>query len=571
MSIQKFYKILSPSTAQALVGDSQNVSGMNGYSNTTWYHNLVYGAAQRTSKYAEYDAMDADVDIARALDVIAEEICGNTPKQNLPLELKITSGPERTMSNTEAVTIKAALKTWCKIQDWDNRLFPTARCLIKYGDCFFLRPKKQFGKKNLFVHPRCVTGAVVNEVDITDIKQWEIQSDTKNTQNGMVSTNFAGLAGIHGGDEHGSMYGTVRFDYQDVVWFSLYNDMCDEAPFGISILKSIFKTFKQKELLEDAIIIYRVQRAPERRVFYIDVGKTPPHLVPSHLEQLKNEIRQKKIPSMSGGKSSVDSVYNPQSMNEDFFFATNGTTGGNRVETLPGGQNLGELQDLDYFYKKMLRGLRIPESYMNNSVEGSSPASDGKVGIAYQQEIKFTLYIERLQKSLEKTLDGEFKRFLHDCKIKVDHSMFEITLPAPTSYKESREQAINADLLNNYTMAEGLEGVSKRFAQIKYLGWSQEDILVNERMLREEKGMSPQGGKRDLPMLYNPEFAEAGGFEGGLGGGGGGGGPDDGDFFAEDGEGGDGEGGGDADLGGESGAVPKDGGKNAGNSGSKNK
>lgn len=552
MAISKFYKIITPSTANTLASDNKDMGGNNSYSNTTWYHNLVYGAAQRLQKYNEYDAMDADIDIARALDVIAEEICGNAPKDDLPLELKITAGPERTMSNTEAVTIKAALKTWCKLQDWDNRLFTTARHVVKFGDCFFLRPKT-LGKKNLFIHPRNVTGAVVNELDITDIKQWEIQSDTKNTQNGMVSTNFAGLAGMHGDDQHGSMYGTVRFDFKDVVWFSLYNDMCDEAPFGVSILKSVFKTFKQKELLEDAIIIYRVQRAPERRVFYIDVGKTPPHLVPSHLEQLKNEIRQKKIPSAGGGKSQVDSIYNPQSMNEDFFFATNGTTNGNRVETLPGGQNLGELQDLEYFYKKIVRGLRIPESYMNNSVEGSSPASDGKVGIAYQQEIKFTLYVERLQKCLEKTLDAEFKRFLHDCKIKVDHTMFEIVLPAPTSYKESREQSINADLLNNFTIADGIDSISKRFAKIKYLGWNQEDILVNERMKRGELGLSPDGGAKDLPVIYNPDMAEAGGLDGGLGGGGG-----DEDFFAND-----DTGGGDAEGGDEGG----DAGGDAGNAG----
>lgn len=556
-AVSKFYKIITPQVAATFVSDNKDIGGHNGYSNTTWYNNLVYGAAERLRKYSEYDVMDADVDIARALDVIAEEICGNVPKQNLPLELKIDGGPEIGMTNTQAVTVKAALKTWCRLQEWNDRLFPTARNLVKFGDCFFLRPKK-LGKKMQFVHARNVTGAVVNESDITDIKQWEIQGDTKNAAGGMFQQGFGGIQGAD--KENGSMYGTVRFDFDDVVWFSLYNDMSDEAPFGVSILKSIFKTFKQKELLEDAILIYRIQRAPERRVFYIDVGKTPPHLIPSHLEQLKNEIRQKKIPSTMGGKSQVDSVYNAQSMNEDFFLATNGNNS-TRIETLPAGQNLGELQDLDYFYKKMLRGLRIPESYMNNSAEGSSPSSDGKVGIAYQQEIKFTLYIERLQKSLEKTLDAEFKRFLHDCKIKVDTTMFEIVLPAPTSYKESREQAINADLLNNFSVADGIDSISKRFAKGKYLGWTQEEILVNERMKREEMGLSPDGGKRDMPMIYNPDIAESRGFDGGMGGGagGGGGGAGDEEFFADDAAAGAEDI--DAEAGAEAGGPPKNDGK----------
>lgn len=560
MSISKYYKILTPSNAKAFVQDNRDISGQSGYTNTTWYHNLVYGSAQRTAKYGEYDSMDDDVDVARALDVIAEEVTGNNPKGNLPLVLKITDGVENRVNNTQAVTVKAALKTWCKLQDWDNRLFTTARNLVKYGDCFFLRPKK-VGKKFQYVHARNVTGAVVNEMDVTDIKQWEIQNDIKATNGGLMSTNYAGMAGLLGNDEQGAMAGTVRIPFEDVVWFTLYNDMADEAPFGVSILKSIFKTFKQKELLEDAIIIYRVQRAPERRVFYIDVGKTPPHLVPSHLEQLKNEIRQKKIPSAAGGKSQVDSIYNPQSMNEDFFFATNGQAGsGNRVETLPGGQNLGELQDLEYFYKKILRGLRIPESYMNNSADGSSPATDGKVGIAYQQEIKFTLYIERLQKALEKTLDEEFKRFLHDCKIKVDTSTFEIVLPTPSSYKESREQAINADLLNNFSMAEGIESISARFALKKYAGWSQEEILLNERMKREELGLSPDGGIKDLAVIYNPDRAEQSGFDGGMGGGGGG----DDEFFADDAAAGDDD---DLDAGGEGGGGTDGGPKKPDNKG----
>ena len=518
MAIEKYYKIVSPSNPTTVVGDNKDIAGHNSYTNTTWYHNLVYGSAQRIAKYAEYDAMDNDVDVARALDVIAEEITGNCPKGNLPLVLKITDDSGINLTSTQVVTLKASLKTWCKLQDWDNRLFTTARSVVKYGDCFFLRPKK-IGKKYQYVHPKNVSGAVVDEADITDIKQWEIQNDIRSSNSGLLSTNYGKFLDFLGSEsQDGSTAGTIRVKTDDVVWFTLYNDMADEAPFGVSILKSIFKTFKQKELLEDAIIIYRVQRAPERRVFYLDVGKTAPHLIPGHLEQLKNEIRQKKIPSAGGGKSQVDSIYNPQSMNEDFFFATNGTTGGNRVETLPGGQNLGELQDLDYFYKKMWRGLRIPESFMNNASDGSSPATDGKVGIAYQQEIKFTLYIERLQKSLESTLDAEFKRFLRDCKIKVDQSAFEVVLPTPSSYKESREQSINADLLNNFATADGFDFISKRFAVGKYLGWTKEDIIVNERMKREELGLPPQASKRDLPVVYSPERAEQGGFDGGMSG-----------------------------------------------------
>jgi hypothetical protein len=93
-------------------------------------------------------------------------------------------------------------------------------------------------------------------------------------------------------------------------------------PFGTSILDPIFKTYKQKELLEDAIIIYRVQRAPERRVFYVDVGNMPPHKAMGFVERVKNEIHQRRIPNKTGGGQNVmDAQYNPLSIMEDYFFA----------------------------------------------------------------------------------------------------------------------------------------------------------------------------------------------------------------------------------------------------------
>ena len=106
-------------------------------------------------------------------------------------------------------------------------------------------------------------------------------------------------------------------------------------PFGQSILEQVFKVYKQKELLEDAIIIYRVQRAPERRVFYIDVGNMPTHLAMQFVERVKNEINQRRIPSTSGGVNYIDATYNPMSINEDYFFPQTAEGRGSKVDTLP--------------------------------------------------------------------------------------------------------------------------------------------------------------------------------------------------------------------------------------------
>jgi len=220
------------------------------------------------------------------------------------------------------------------------------------------------------------------------------------------------------------------------VRFTLNDDMSDQAPFGESVLSSVYRVQKQKELLEDAIVIYRVQRAPERRVFYIDVGKMPPQRTKQYLETIKNEIRQKKVPSVSGGTANIDSTYNPQSMSEDFYFASRPGGAGSRVETLPGGQNLGELGDLEYFRSKVLEGLRIPPSYLPNfeTNDMSGSFSDGNVGTAYMQEIQFFKYVERLQEHINDILDIEFKRFLKSLDIRIDESREKIVRSFPTNF-----------------------------------------------------------------------------------------------------------------------------------------
>lgn len=517
--ITQYYKIISPNAQSIDTMDNRDTTGTGGiYGNYTWYHRLVQGSPSRLTRYREFDIMDGDVHVSMALDIIAEEMCGNTGKQSDPLEIVLTPNGSNLIPSRTVTTLKAALKTWCAIHDWREKMFPICRNTIKYGDTFFERPKKK-NDHYQFIHPKSVIGAIVSEYDISAVKGWHIKTDSK-TATPSMGTGIMFNVSSNIGDAS-----VTPVDKDKIIRFTLNDDMSEEAPFGNSILRNAYKSFKQKELLEDALIIYRVQRAPERRVFYINTGKMPPHKRAHHLEQIKNEIKQKKIPSQSGGSNVVDSVYNPASMNEDFFFAEDSEGKGSRVEVLPGGQNLGELQDLDYFFNKMWQGLRIPQSYINGSADGGAIFNDGRVGIAYLQEIKFSLYVERLQAHIEKVFDQEFKRWLHENNIVVDPTLYHLELPAPSNFTKSKEQQMDAELLNTFVVADGVKSISKRFAKRKYLQWSEEDVLLNERMLREERGLDPnKDGIKDLPVLYFPEEAEAGGYDGGLGGGGGGGG-----------------------------------------------
>lgn len=513
--VTRFYKIIEPRSEPYNVLDNQDISGNAGLFGTyTWYHRLVQGSASRTIRYKEYDIMDADTDVSAALDIIAEEILGNNPKSKLPLDIEIVTENEQIVPSALVVTVKAALRTWCVLQDWNKRLFQTVRKTIKYGDAFFLRPTQKKFDKLLFIHPKNVVGAIVPEDNLQKILAWSIKTDFRNA---------TGMPGINAelsftGSTDSNAQNISPFSANDVVRFTLNSDMSDEAPFGESILKSIYRTFKQKELLEDSVLIYRIQRAPERRVFQIDVGRMHPAKVAAYLQQIKDEFRQRKVPSYNGGKSTVESVYNPQTQNEDFFFAKRPDGSGSSVDVLPSGQNLGELQDLEYFYKKMWRGLRIPQSYMDANADGGQ-FNDGTVGVAYMQEIIFTLMIERIQKQIEATLDQEFKRFLYEQGIKVDNTVFKVVLPPPSNFAKSKQQQIDGALIQTYQNIKDDKTLSPRFMHKRFLGLSEEEIILNQRLKLEELGINPdKATKADLIRIYNPDDAELGGMDGGLGG-----------------------------------------------------
>jgi len=281
----------------------------------------------------------------------------------------------------------------------------------------------------------------------------------------------------------------VCLDAKHVVHLSLNEGLDVFWPFGRSILENIYKVFKQKELLEDAILIYRVQRAPERRVFKIDVGNMPSHLAMQFVERVKNEMHQRRIPTVTGGGANMmDASYNPLSINEDYFFPQTADGRGSSVETLPGGENLGQIDDLKYFNNKMARGLRVPSSYLPTGPDDSDRAlTDGKVGTALIQEYRFNQYCERLQQLICQKLDDEFKMFLKWRGFNIDSGLFDLTFNPPQNFASYRQAELDTTRIAAFSGLEPLPYMSKRFLLERFLGLSQDEIQRNEEMWREER------------------------------------------------------------------------------------
>jgi hypothetical protein len=500
------------SNAGAWNGQDGSMSG--GYSNTDFgYKNYmsrlpeVYtGHPNRIERYNQYEMMDVDAEINACLDIIAEFSTQRNEHNKTPFSFEFKEDP----TPHEVELLIKQLQQWCKLNEFDVRMFKIFRNVIKYGDQAFVRDPENF--KLYWIDMVKVIKVVVNESEGKKPEQYVIKDININLQNLSVAqktnTDFAanpatGLGGSGGGTNTpytvpAMPYNTTgsRFtlgqsesavDSKHIVHLSLTEGLDRFWPFGQSILENIFKVYKQKELLEDAVLIYRVQRAPERRMFKIDVGNMPSHLAMAFVERVKNEIHQRRIPSVYGGQSIVDATYNPLSMNEDYFFPVTAEGRGSSVEVLPGGQNLGEIDDLKYFNNRLARGLRVPSSYLPTGPDdNTTPLSDGRVGTAMIQEFRFNQYCERLQNYMAMKLDEEFKLFLRWRGFNIDTSLFQLVFNPPQNFAAYRQSELDNARVSTFTAMESLPYVSKRFALERFLGLSEEEIKRNEKLWEEE-------------------------------------------------------------------------------------
>tara|TARA_B100000902_G_scaffold36868_1_gene44058 strand:- start:2884 stop:4584 length:1701 start_codon:yes stop_codon:yes gene_type:complete len=468
----------------------------------SWLPEVYSGMPNRVERYMQYDQMDMDSEINAALDTIAEFSTQFDEETGIPFNVVYKSEP----SESESKILEQALRQWCNLNDWDRRMFKTFRNVIKYGDQPFIRDPETW--ELMYVNPQDVLKVVVNESEGKKPEQYIMKNLDLNLQNktateplehnntfsgGSNAGAFASMEGrSYGATSNSGGSGMEEQEFavnnEHMMHVAMTEGMDVNWPFGTSILDPIFKTYKQKELLEDAIIIYRVQRAPERRVFYVDVGNMPPHKAMGFVERVKNEIHQRRIPNKTGGGQNVmDAQYNPLSIMEDYFFAQTAEGRGSKVDVLPGGQNLGEIDDLRYFTNKMLRALRVPSSYLPTGPEdGSSTYNDGRVGTAFIQEFRFTKYCQRLQNMIQPTFDKEFKLFLRNRGFQIESSLFDLRFIEPQSFSQYREIEIDNARAGVFNQVDGSEYLSRRFILKKYLGLTEDEILDNESQWLEE-------------------------------------------------------------------------------------
>ena len=521
MAWKKYFKTANPNTS----GSMSPINGGSGNLPDAGYRNFasqlpeVYiGHPNRTERYNQYEQMDMDSEVNAALDILAEFMTQPNTENGTGFDLFFKEDP----TDNEVKIIREQLQQWVSLNDLNKRLFKLVRNTIKYGDQVFLRDPETF--KLFWTEMFKVTKCIVNEAEGKKPEQYIIKDLNINFMN-LTATALSssdtfinhpqvgGPSGAYvqpqtpysGGSRFSHAKNEAVIDAEHVVHISLTEGLDLNWPFGNSVLESIFKIFKQKELLEDAIIIYRIQRAPERRIFKIDVGNMPTHMAMAYVDRVKNEIHQRRIPTQTGGGANMmDATYNPLSTNEDYFFPVTAEGRGSTVDVFPGGQNLGEITDLRYFTNKMFRGLRIPSSYLPTGTDESERTfSDGKTTTALIQEWRFNQYCMRLQTLIVEKLDTEFKMFMRWRGINIDNSLFDLRFNEPQNFAKYRQAEVDATRIATFTQLEPIPYLSKRFLLERYLDLNEEEMTRNDELWAQENGKAqdtaaPEAGLRSV-------------------------------------------------------------------------
>ena len=321
----------------------------------------------RPSLYSDYDAMDTDAIIASALDIVADE---STLKNDMGEVLQIKSSDEDIQ--------KVLYNLFYDVLNIEFNLWPWVRNMCKYGDFFLkLEVAEKFG--------------VYNVIPYTAFHMERLEGmDKENPQD--VQFRFD-PEGITAGDGYYSTPNqpnsrSIVFDNYEVAHFRLLTDV-NFLPYGRSYIEPARKLFKQYTLMEDAMLIHRIVRAPEKRIYYMNVGSIPPNEVDAFME--KTVTKLKRTPYIDQSTGEYNLKYNMQNSLEDFYIPLRGNDTSTKIENLNGLQWDG-IQDVEYLRDKLFAALKVPKAFM-----GYDENTDGKATLA-AQDIRFARTIERIQR-----------------------------------------------------------------------------------------------------------------------------------------------------------------------------
>ena len=329
----------------------------NAYGTFSPYNQTYNFHQNKVELFTDYEAMDTDPIIASALDIYSDE----STVKNEENELLVI--------NSENNEIKKILHNlFYDILNVDYNLWPWIRNLCKYGD-FYL---------HLDIDEN------VGIVNVNPLSAYEIRREEGFNPENPYEVKF-----FYEGSMFTGASSREEFENFEIAHFRLLSDT-NFLPYGKSMIESARKIFKQLMLMEDAMLLQRIMRAPERRIFKIDIGNIPPNEVDQHMQNIINKM--KKVPYIDEATGDYNLKFNMMNMLEDFYLPVRGSESGTSIEALPGLSSEGAIEDIEYLKNKMLSALKIPKAFL-----GYDEGVEGKATLA-AEDIRFARTIERIQR-----------------------------------------------------------------------------------------------------------------------------------------------------------------------------
>jgi hypothetical protein len=365
----------------------------------------------RTQLYSDYEAMDTDAIIASALDIVADEST-----------LKNEMGEVLTIRSTDENIQKTLYNLFYDILNIEFNLWSWVRSMAKFGDFFLkLEIAEKYGVYNIIPYSAYNMSR-------------EEAYDKENPSSVRFKMDPDGLAGggYYGGIGQNDQT-AIYFDNYEVAHFRLTADP-NYLPYGRSYVEPARKLFKQYTLMEDAMLLHRIIRAPEKRIFYLNVGSIPPQEVDAFVE--KQVTALKRQPYMDQQTGDYNLKFNVQNMMEDFIIPVRGNDTSTKIETSPGLQYDG-ITDVEYLRDKLFAALKVPKAFM-----GYDQFTDGKATLA-AQDIRFARTIERIQRIIVSELYKIALVHLYTQGYKSEQLVnFELSLTSPSIIYDQERVAL---------------------------------------------------------------------------------------------------------------------------------
>jgi len=424
------------------------------------YQKAVYHEPNRMAGYYDYESMEFTPEISAALDIYAEEA---TTMSEQGFMLNIYSESKR---------IKSILgDLFNNVLDIDTNLPMWTRNTCKYGDDFVylkLDPKKGI-------------------IGCNQLPNIEIERVEKGMH----------ISGSHGNTADASESRETKyvwkekmmeFNVWEVAHFRLLGDD-RKLPYGTSMLEKARRIWKQLVLAEDAMLIYRTSRAPERRVFKVFVGNMDDKDVDQYVNRIANKFKRDNVVDPLNGN--VDQRYNQMAVDQDYFIPVRDPNAPNPIDTLPGAQNLSEIADIEYIQKKLLAALRIPKAFLGFE----DVVADGKN--LSLQDIRFARTVNRIQKAMIQELNKIAIIHLYMLGMEDELNNFTLGLTNPSTQSELLKVEAWKEKILLYKDAvsdpgNGISAVSHTWAKKTILGMSDEEVKLDLQQQRFERAIAAE-------------------------------------------------------------------------------